>query len=242
MKRNLCLLILAIPVFFSSCHMLGYKRIKGNGHVITEQRTIAQAAKIKLSGVLDIELTEGPATSVKVEADENVLPYVITRMENGFLVVRLRDHIILTSSSGTIKVYVTTNRLEEVNLSGSGNVIGKGKFTGADRLKVKVSGIGNLNLEVNTPKVEADINGSGSITLAGETQEERIGINGIGDFHGVDLKAEKAVVKIAGSGNARLFADRDLDIRIAGLGSVSYKGNAAVKQHITGSGEVKKLD
>ena len=58
---------------------------------MTEQRAIAQAAKIKLSGVLDIELTEGPVTSVKVEADENVLPYVITGMENGFLVVRLRD-------------------------------------------------------------------------------------------------------------------------------------------------------
>lgn len=241
MKRIVFLLILAISVIVSSCNFMGYHRIHGNGHVITEERALARVEKIKLSGVLDMELSPAPATSVKIEADENVLPYVITRMEDGFLVVRMRDHILL-SDAHPIKVYVTTPRLEEVHLSGSGNITGKGRFTGADRLKAKVSGIGNIVMEVNTPEVDATINGSGSITLSGETRNEEIQISGIGDFHGDGLKAETAKVKISGSGNARLYADKSLDARIAGIGSVYYKGNPAISQKISGSGSIQKQE
>ncbi|MCA6456583.1 MAG: DUF2807 domain-containing protein, partial [Chitinophagaceae bacterium] len=56
------------------------------------------------------------------------------------------------------------------------------------------------------------------------------------------LKSENAVVKIAGSGNVKLFAAATLDVNIAGVGSVYYKGSPTIKQHVAGSGEVKKLE
>jgi len=179
---------------------------------------------------------------IKVEADDNILPYVVTRMEDGFLVLKLKDHINFVNTSG-IKVYITTNKIEELRLSGSGNVTGKGKFTGADKLKVKVSGVGKLDMEVNTPEVEAEISGSGSVRLAGETRNEQVRISGIGSYTGDDLKAESVKVKISGAGNAKVFADKGLDVKVSGVGSVYYKGAATITQQvITGSGSVHKMD
>ena len=41
---------------------------------------------------------------------------------------------------------------------------------------------------------------------------------------------------------ATLFADKTLDINIAGVGNVYYSGNPTVNQKIAGSGKIKKMD
>ena len=240
MKRILYLLAL-VAIMCSSCNWMGFRRIKGNGIISTESRNINRAENIKLAGSYDVEITQGPVTSVKVEADENIIPYIITREEGGYLVIKSRNNYSF-SSEHAIKIYITTNRLEKLHLAGSGNIIGKNKFTGGNKLELKIAGSGDIKMEVNTPDIEADIAGSGSMTLSGETKNERIKISGVGDFNADQLKAESANIKIAGSGNVKIFADMNLDVSIAGVGSVYYKGSPSIKQHIAGSGEVKKIE
>lgn len=239
--KHILLFLTVIMLTATSCRWFGYKRVVGNGNLETQDRPIQQAERIKLAGSYDVEITQGPTTSVKVEADENILPYILTRSEGGFLIIKSKDHISL-STDNTIKIFITTPKLEQVNLAGSGNIIGKSKFTGGDKLTLKIAGAGDMKMEVNTPSIEAEIAGSGSMTLTGETRDQRIRISGVGDYIGEALKSENAVVKIAGSGNVKLFAAATLDVNIAGVGSVYYKGSPVVKQHVAGSGEVKKLE
>ena len=132
--------------------------------------------------------------------------------------------------------------MENIQLAGTGNIIGQGKFIGSEKLVLKIAGSGDIKLEVNTPKIEADIAGSGSINLTGETKDESIKIAGVGDYLTEGLMAENATVRIAGSGDVKVFASTTLDIHIAGSGTVYYKGNPTVKQKVAGSGDIKKLD
>lgn len=239
--KHILLFLTVIMLTATSCRWFGYKRVVGNGNLETQDRPVERAERIKLAGSYDVEITQGPTTSVKVEADENILPFILTRSEDGFLIIKSKDHVSL-STDNTIKIFITTPKLEQVNLAGSGNIIGKSKFTGGDKLTLKIAGAGDMKMEVNTPSIEAEIAGSGSMTLTGETRDQRIRISGVGDYIGEALKSENAVVKIAGSGNVKLFAAAKLDVNIAGVGSVFYKGSPAVKQHVAGSGEVKKLE
>ena len=225
----------------SSCRWMGYKRMSGNGVITSADRNIHFAEKIKLASSFDVEITQGPTTSVRVEADENLQPFIIVTDEAGYLLIKTKDHISI-SSEHDIKIYITTNKLEQIQLAGSGNVIGKNKFSGSNKLTLKIAGSGDIRMEVNTPEIVSDIAGSGTITLKGETKDETIHISGVGNYNANELKAENAKVKIAGSGDVKVFAEATLDISIAGVGSVYYKGAAAVKQHIAGSGEVKKIE
>lgn len=234
------LLAIAIITLANSCIFWG-ERVKGNGIVTVEERTGLQAHKIKLAGFMDVELSQGAGTTVKVEADENLQEYIITKMEDGVLVIKMRNNVNFINSN-RMKVYITTDRLEQLSLSGSGNIIGTNKFTGADQLKLRVSGVGDLKLDLNSPSLDASISGSGSLQLAGETRDAKIQISGVGDCNASNLKAENATVKIAGSGDVKIFADTKLDISISGIGSVYYKGAANVSQKISGSGEVKRLE
>ncbi len=240
MKHVIILLSFAV-MLLASCHWIRYKRVSGNGNLETQNREIDIARRIKLAGSFDVEISQGPVTSVKVEADENLLPYIFTDENNGVLLIRTRDHVNLVSDN-PIKVYITTDKLEEVQLAGSGNIIGQTKFTGGNRLLLKIAGSGDIRLDVNTPSLESEIAGSGSMTLTGETKDQRVQISGVGDYKAADLKSENSVVRIAGSGDVSVFAASTLDIHIAGVGSVFYKGDPAIKQSISGSGEVKKLE
>jgi len=237
MKKLFILLIVAAS--FSSCDFMG-KPIKGNGNLHTESRNISSAQKIKLAGSYDVELSQG-GTSLKIEADENLLPYIETYNEGDWLVIKTKEGYHL-SSGNQIKILVSTDKLEAVKLAGSGNVIGKTKFTGSDNVEIGIAGNGNANLEVNTPKVKTSIAGNGDVVLSGETKEEEIRIAGHGDCKAENLKSENAVVHIAGSGNAKVDVANKLEIHIAGSGDVFYKGNPTIEQHVAGSGNIKKME
>ena len=215
------------------------KTIHGNGNLKSEERNINSADRIKSYGNFDIVIVQGPTASVKIEADENLMPYILTQNENGALVIKTKENYNL-SSDNKIKVTVTTSQLEELELAGSGNVNGEGKFTGKDHLKISVAGSGDVTLNVNTPEIDSHIAGTGNITLSGETKDSKIEIAGVGNYTAESLMSENVEIHIAGSGNAKVYAENNLDIHIAGSGDVYYRGNASVKQDIAGSGKISK--
>lgn len=235
------LLLTAILTLTISCRFNSSKKVKGNGNITIEERSGLEARKIRLTGFMDVELTQGTGTTVKVETDENLQKYIITEMDDDVLVVRMKTNIRFINSE-RLKVYITTDKLELLQLSGSGSIVGMNKFTGADRLKLRVSGVGDLKLETNTPELDAQISGSGSLVLSGETKDARIQISGIGDCNAEALKAENASVKISGSGDVKIFADSKLDVSISGIGSVYYAGEAMVTQKVSGNGKVKRIE
>lgn len=240
MKIRLAVLLF-LCVALNSCQWLHWKIIKPSGQVTTENRVISSASRIRLAGNYMVQLTPGNTTSLKIETDQGFMPYIITRMEGEDLVIRNRDNVGFSDDT-PVKIYITTPMLEKLSLAGSGNVTGMGKFTGSDALELKIAGSGDIQLEVNTPGIHSEIAGTGSIKLAGETKDAEIHIAGSGDYLAEGLKAENARVEVAGSGNVRLYAASKLDVHIAGVGSVFYKGTPAITQSISGSGEIKKLD
>ncbi len=239
MKSLLLISLIAITTF--SCNVKMNKRIKGNGNVTTQTRTVDEVTRIKVRGGINVELVPGTSTSVRVEADENLQRYIITDNEDGWLVVKTRDHVNLKSDN-PIKVYVSADMINTINIAGSGNVQGKGKFTGANKLEIDVAGSGDVNMNVNTPRVIVDIAGSGNVILSGETKDARINIAGSGNYDAEELMTETTDIDIAGSGDAKVHADVSLKADVFGSGNIYYRGKANVRTNSTGSGKVKSMD
>lgn len=236
------LIIAAVAFIFAnqSCDFIHMETIHGNGSVTTETRNVPEANRIQTRGSFDVQIIQGNSASVKIEADANLIPYILTSNEDGKLVIHTKDHVGLQSNN-KITVYVTTPTVEEIELNGSGNVTSDAKITGSDHLKLSIAGSGDMKLDVNTPKVESSIAGSGNITISGETKDSKIEIAGNGDYKAENLQSENVEVHIAGSGNARVFASATLDVHIAGSGDIYYKGSPSITQHVAGSGSIKQI-
>jgi len=237
--RNISLLFILF-IACTSCHVNFNKRINGNGNNITESRKIDNISKVKIQGGIDVELQPGSA-AVQVQADENLQEYIVTREEDGWLIVTTRDNVNLRSNN-PIKVLVNADMVSAIKVTGSGNVIAKGKFSGADKMDIDITGSGEADIEVNTPKVLVDITGSGNVRVSGETKDADIEMRGSGNFNGGELMTENTSVSVMGSGNATVYADISLDATVRGSGNIFYKGKAEVKKHKSGSGSIEPIN
>lgn len=234
-----CLLFSLSTVILSGCYVNG-ERIKGNGNMSTDTRTVSYADRIESLGSFNVEIIVGNTPSVRIEGESNLIPYIQTENTDGVLRIKVKKGYNIQTSR-PLKIFVTTPKLELVTLAGSGDIKGNGKFTGASQLEVNIAGTGNVSLEVNTPEVKADIAGSGDIILVGETRDLSVEIAGSGNFDGMRMMSENVNISIAGSGDVNVFADKKLDVDIAGMGDINYKGNAVVSKSIAGSGKISKV-
>lgn len=238
--KKLLFLLLSAAIVTSSCNFRGGKRVKGNGNVTTESRTTSSFGGVRTSGSFDIYVSTGPH-SVKVEGEENILPYIETYVDGDILKIDTKDGYWLKTNRD-VKVYVTAPSFSKIHSSGSGNIIGQNKITDSNRIDVSVSGSADIKLDLDAPEVETDITGSGDAELQGNTRIFKAQINGSGNIRAKDLKTEETTIKINGSGDAEVFASVKLDVRVAGSGNVRYRGNAQVSSNIAGGGEVRKVD
>jgi hypothetical protein len=216
--------------------------ITGSGRVVTDTRSVGDFVAVGNDGSTDIELRQGPVTSVQVQGDDNIVPLIETVVEKGregqTLQIRARRGASY-STRNTLKVLVTTPRLVAVANSGSGDI--RMEAFDTPSLKVSLSGSGNLEFSgLQTGELSIGISGSSDVRGAGRATRTSISIAGSGDVKLADLRADDVRVSIAGSGDAEVNAAKALDVRIAGSGDVSYVGNPALKTSIAGSGEVRQ--
>jgi hypothetical protein len=226
-------------VLFISCDYR--ETVRGNGNTTTESRTVGSFKGVQLRGSMNVHLINGADRAVIIEGEENILPYVETYVNDGKLIVKYRDDININTREDVV-VTVTTPELDEIAVTGSGDITGENKFSGNDEIKVEVTGSGNIKIELDAPAVEASITGSGDIDLSGNTKNIKCSTTGSGEIDATELKAENASVSTLGSGSIRVFASVKLDATINGSGDIGYKGGGSVSSKINGSGSVKAID
>src|SRR4051812_34211188 len=116
---NKTLIVLAaIAVVSFSCRYVNAKHVSGDGHFTNEQRNVTGFTGVETHGAIDIIALQG-AYNVKVEADQNLLQYIETILQNGRLVVRFKQGISL-NNTGNAKVIVSAPEFNALETHGSG--------------------------------------------------------------------------------------------------------------------------
>lgn len=228
------ILLLAAVMAESGC--MEYECERGSGNVETITRSIEPFHSLdsRISGNVFIEQR---GSSLRIEAEDNILPLLETTVENGVLIVRAEKCI---RPQKTIKIYAGMEEVRSLSLSGSGNITGTTPID-SENLDLAITGSGDIELETNTSSLKSLISGSGNVFLKGNASSHEIDIEGSGNVDAPELRTEVTRVNIIGSGNANVYADRELDTNISGSGKAFYGGNPEeFNMQVSGSGEVKK--
>lgn len=226
--------------FASGCEM---EEIKGSGHIVADEREVREFTKISFENTGTLIIKQSFKSSLTIQTDDNLLKYLETKVVNGTLIIstkEVKDMTSLRPKEG-IFYYVTLKDLDALELSGSGNVRTVAQLLG-DHLKIKLSGSGNLFLDLSMDKLELFLSGAGKVSMKGEVKEEYIKISGAGIFEGGNLKADVGRIYISGSGTVLVDVEKALDVRIYGTGSVQYKGSPKLTQGIAGTGTIKQIE
>lgn len=196
--------------------------------------------RIEVHGSMKVNISQGDVPKVQIEADENLIDYIEVNQEGDLLVIKTKDRYNL-DPTGDMRVYVTAPLFRSVDVSGACDIIGQTKINNSEKMDLRVSGAGEIKLDVDAPALDVRLSGSGSINLKGETKDLLLEISGAANAHCYDLLSENTKVVISGAGDAEVYASVKLDARVSGAGAVTYKGEAReVNQNVSGAGSVKK--
>jgi hypothetical protein len=230
--KNLIILLIASTSFISCAS------VSGDGNVRDEKRNISAIHAVKTSGSVDVEIKTGNDYSLLVENDENLLPYLVTDIDDGTLNIHYKHGYSVMNDHA--KVVLTAPALDKLITSGSGDINSDGVIKNSNEIEINTSGSGNVNATVDAPSVKVTGSGSGDISLSGRTKDFNCKISGSGDVKCQNLKSENAVIHVSGSSNVHVFASVSLKVNVSGSGDVFYAGNPASPEiHIAGSGTVK---
>lgn len=186
-----------------------------------EERNIEEFDRIDVSGHFDIYLKKGDKPLLRVESKRLSLDEIITRVSGTTLRIETtRRHFIDEERS---VIYVTYTNLKDIYASVAGNIIGESPVQG-EKLRIEMSGAGNIELEVEVQSLDVRLSGVGNLEIMGKTKDLEVDMSGTGAFRGFKLKAESAEVFMSGVGKAQVYATESLTAETSGIGSIRYRG------------------
>ncbi|MFO7718886.1 MAG: head GIN domain-containing protein [Gillisia sp.] len=240
MKRTI-LILAALILSISTANAQWWKneKIKGNGEMITQSRTVSNYDKVALVGSMDVELISGKEGALKVEAESNLQEYITTEVSDGVLKISVKKGVSISPSGNRgIKLIVPFEEIEGVSITGSGDIRNSDQIK-AKSFETRVTGSGNLKLNLNVKDLNSVVTGSGNTELKGSAENFSCTVTGSGDFDAFNLRTFKAEVVVSGSGDVEITATEELKARVSGSGDIKFKGNPKKEDFkTTGSGSI----
>jgi len=210
-------------IFFLAIIICSCRGVNGSGNIKTEHRDVNQFDGVETSGSVDVDIKNGNTAGVEVEADDNVLPYIVTEVHDGILNVHYKSGMYFNNTHA--KVYITASTLSKLHSSGSADINAIDGIKNDGDIDIRVAGSGNINAVLDAPTITASASGSGNLVLKGKTRNFNCQVSGSGDVKCKDLLSENTTVRVSGSGTAQVYASVSLKADAAGSGDIRYSGN-----------------
>ncbi|MBM3321021.1 MAG: DUF2807 domain-containing protein [Candidatus Eisenbacteria bacterium] len=235
------------------------EKVRGEGPVVEEVRSVKDFHGIRHACVGTVRVAVGKEEGLIVRAEENILPHLVTEVEDGVLVVRGENGYDLRPKKEPV-FEVTVRALDLIELEGSGS-IRTGDLAGRT-LTIRLSGSGDIEIgALDADRLDADLAGSGDLVLRrAAAREGSFALAGSGDLRAEILDVQELEVRIAGSGGVAFgqgVAGRawielsgsgglamsgvrtgEADVSIAGSGSVEINVADRLDARIAGSGDI----
>ncbi|MBN2073907.1 MAG: DUF2807 domain-containing protein [Actinobacteria bacterium] len=213
--------------------------VRGSGDIETEEREVSGFDEVNFSGMGNLIIEQGDEESLEIEADDNIIPLIETRVKGRELYIGYKRGFSIAPTSN-IRIHLTVMDLEQIELSGVGDMDCDNMET--DKIRFDISGSGDIDFHMEAESIETNVAGLGNIKLSGRTSNHRVEINGSGKYDAEDLESERCEVEISGLGSATVNVSGELDVEINGAGNVYYKGTPDITQDISGLGRIKSLE
>lgn len=218
------------------------KRVKGNGNVVTIERSVGEYDAVALAGWFDVEFVDGNEGELTLKGESNLLEYIKTEVKDGKLVIKTEKGVNLRPSSWNNGIHITVpvESINSATLSGSGDIVSKTTLK-SDSFKTRISGSGDISLTVDAESVEATISGSGDINLSGKAVNFEVRASGSGDIKAYELEAENVTAQVSGSADIKVTATQIISARVSGSGDIRYRGNPKkIDTKSSGSGDISQ--
>src|ERR671912_494723 len=139
-KKFVCLLMYSAVIFLAACNK---ESMRGEGAVISEERTVPSFTQVQLDGDGEVTITYGPTQKVSVSGYQNLLPVYETRIVAGVLHLGFKPGYSIRNNN--MRVVIEVPQLTYMRINGSGKITANNFIQGGGMLAY-INGSGDLLL------------------------------------------------------------------------------------------------
>ncbi|MBL4559478.1 MAG: DUF2807 domain-containing protein [Bacteroidales bacterium] len=217
------LLIVGLTFLFTGNTNAQFWGEKGNGNIQTQDREIGSFTAISASSGLNVYVLQGDKESLRVEADENLMEYIITRVKGNELILKIDGNIRRASK---MDIYLTLVNVNEINVS-SGADFETRNVINAENLDISVSSGADAKMELNVKELSCSVSSGADATLRGKSVFFYAKASSGSDLKAKQLIAKSCKAKASSGGDVTVYAEEEIEAHASSGGDVSYYGNPA---------------
>jgi hypothetical protein len=165
-------------------------------------------------------LRQGDKESVRVEADENLMEHIITKVKGNELILKVDGNIRRATK---MDVYVTLVDINELRISSGSDVETNGMIKVSD-LEISVSSGADAKLELEGQNISCSVSSGADANLSGKADFFYGKASSGSDLRAKALTAIACKAKASSGGDVSVWAEESIEASASSGGDVNYYG------------------
>ncbi len=259
MKKSFVIMMTVVAVMTATRAMAG--------NVVTETYPIkSNYTAISATNMIEVELLDAPKNSIRVEADERLMPYLQIVVKNGVLHLSFDDHREVERlrkrnlNLADTRVYISARGVDTFTASGmvefesemplKANTItisasGMSSFdlerVECKTFKLSISGKTEVDAQLQTDKCDLSVSGMSEVDLEGRTDRLSLKLSGMSEVSLDELIARTAEVNVSGMSSAEVNVSENITGGVSGMSKLTTFGSANVNISTSGGSSHKHV-
>jgi len=220
-QKSFILASFILGIFLTTSCVFSGPSLKGNGDVVEENRKVGSFDEIKVSRGINVYISQGEKTKVVVEADENLLEAIITKMDGNTLKITTDANIRKSKSK---KVFVTCPNISVIKSYAGSNVYSENTIA-SKNLEISASAGSNIKLEVDAGELYVTSSAGSNIKLEGTAEIFKGKSSAGSNIKAEDLFTNDCLARTSSGANIWISAKNNFEGHASSGGNVFYSGN-----------------
>ncbi|MBF4492767.1 DUF2807 domain-containing protein [Flavobacterium sp. MR2016-29] len=222
-----------IALLFASCNF-NVNSIKGSGNVTTEKRIVEGDFKnVSVSNAIEVEIIQSDSTEIIVEADDNLQKEIITKVENGTLIIKCKFSSFrdVTKKKVTVKMPI----IDKLEASSAASLQSKNVLQGQD-IDLETSSAATMDVNIESDNITADSGSGSSINIEGKALKIKTSASSGASINAQKLLANDVHAEASSGGSVNVHPIVSLKAEASSGGNINYDTTPKTIEKTSNSG------
>jgi hypothetical protein len=215
------IIVALMALLFSSCgHSINFNGgIKGSGNITTETRNVSQDfKKIEVSRGIKVIVAQSDNKSITVEADDNLQQHIITKIENGVLIISSDESY---NSTETPVVNVKLPVINGLSASSGSEITSSNTFI-TENIDVKSSSGSEITITVEADDIKIQSTSGSSIEASGKALKLETSASSGSTINAKNLMTNEIISEASSGSSTDVYPILKLEAKASSGSSIDY--------------------
>lgn len=214
------LIVTLMALLFGSCNNLN--SITGSKNVIKEKRNVEGEFKsVEVNNAIDLVIEQSDKAEIIIEADDNLQKEIITKVENGVLIITCKYSNFINVESK--KVIVKMPVIEGLEATTAATINSNNTLKG-DNLSISSSSASSINVSAEYESIQTETSSGSSQTINGKAIHLETNASSGGTIDASKLLTNEVAAKASSGGSIQVHPLISLKAKASSGGSINYEG------------------